>query len=251
MLKPRVIACLDVAGGTVVKGRQFADLVPLGAPDVLARRYEAEGADELVLLDITATREGRTADLATVERVAKSLTIPLTVGGGIATWQQAGSILAAGADKVTVNTAALDRPVLLTDMADRFGSQAVVVAVDVRREQDHWRVYAAGGARATGWTLCSWLPHAVAQGAGEVLLTSIDRDGTGMGYDVAALARAAQLVSCPIIASGGASEASQMAEALAVKGVTGVLVAGVLHRGETTVGKLKQQLRDQGVVLRV
>lgn len=251
MLKPRVIACLDVAGGAVVKGRQFVDLVRLGAPDELARRYEAEGADELVVLDITATREGRAADVAMVERVARSLTIPLTVGGGIATWQQAGRILAAGADKVTVNTAALDRPLLLTDIADRFGSQAVVVAVDVRQANGGWQVYAAGGARATGWTLASWLPHAVAHGAGEILLTSIDRDGTGTGYDVAALARAAELVACPIIASGGARDASQMAAALAVPGVTGVLLAGVLHRGETTVGALKQELSRQGVMLRV
>ncbi len=250
MLKPRLIACLDVAAERVVKGTRFEAMEPVGVPEELARRYQDQGADEVVLLDITATRERRSPDVATVTRVARALSIPLTVGGGIVTAEQAGQILAAGADKISINTAALQRPALLTDVAGRYGMQAVVVAVDVRREGPGWRVYASGGRTTTPWTLESWLKKAETLGAGEVLLTSIDRDGTGEGYDISALEAASRATSRPLIASGGGSGPDELERALGVPGVTAVLLAGVLHRGETTVMELKRALRDRGVILR-
>ncbi len=250
MLRPRLIACLDVAADRVVKGVQFQELISLGRPEDLARRYEDQGADELVLLDITAGAEHRGPSLAVVERTARRLAIPLTVGGGIRDRAGALSVLAAGADKVSVNSAALATPDLVSQIADEAGSQAVVVAIDVRRAADTHRVYADGGRTRTSWTLRDWVAHVAALGAGEVLLTSIDRDGTGEGYDLEALATAAG-VHLPVIASGGGRTALHLAAALAVPGVTGALVAGVLHRGETTLTALKQQLTEQGVAVRV
>lgn len=250
MLRPRLIACLDVAADLVVKGVQFQELISLGRPEELARRYEDQGADELVLLDITAGAEHRGPSLAVVERTARRLAIPLTVGGGIRDRAGALSVLAAGADKVSVNSAALATPDLVSQVADEAGSQAVVVAIDVRRAADTHRVYADGGRTRTSWTLRDWVAHVAALGAGEVLLTSIDRDGTGEGYDLEALATAAG-VRLPVIASGGGRTAEHLAAALAVPGVTGALVAGVLHRGETTLTALKQQLTEQGVAVRV
>lgn len=251
MLRPRVIACLDVAADRVVKGVQFQELVDLGRPDDLARRYEDEGADELVLLDITATAERRGPSLAVVERTARRLAIPLTVGGGIRDRAGALLVLAAGADKVSINSAALAAPDLVTQVAEEAGSQAVVVAIDVRREAGTHRVYAAGGRTRTTWTLQDWVARVAALGAGEVLLTSIDRDGTGDGYDLDALAAAAAAARLPVIASGGGRTAEHLAAALAVPGVTGALVAGVLHRGEVTLTALKQQLSERGVPVRV
>ncbi len=250
MLKPRVIACLDVAADRVVKGTRFEGLQSIGVPDDLARRYEDQGADELVLLDITATRERRNPDFKTVNRVARALAIPLTVGGGIATAAQAGQMLAAGADKISINTAALARPELLKEAADRYGTQAVVVAVDVRREGPGWRVYSSGGRTATPWTLADWLRKAEELGAGEVLLTSIDRDGTGQGYDTGALKAASRATSRPLIASGGGAGPDDLERALRIPGVTAVLVAGVLHRGEVTVMELKRALAGRGMILR-
>lgn len=250
MLRPRLIACLDVAADRVVKGRRFQTLEPVGRPDEMARRYQDQGADEVVLLDITATGERRGPDLTTITRVALSLSIPLTVGGGLSTTEQVGRVLAAGADKASINTAALNRPELLGEAADHYGTQAVVVAVDVRREGPAWRVYGSGGRVASRWTLDAWLHEAETLGAGEVLLTSIDRDGTGQGYDISALEAASRATSRPIIASGGGSGPDDLERALRVPGVTAVLVAGVLHRGETTIMELKRALGARGVILR-
>lgn len=251
MLRPRILACLDVAGDEVVKGVQFRRLTSLGRPEELAARYEDQGADEIVLLDITAGAERRGPNLAVVERTARRLGIPLTVGGGIQAAETARAVLAAGADKVSVNSAALHEPALVGQMAAQAGSQAVVVAVDVRQEPGGHRVYASGGRVATSWWLGPWVAEVAARGAGEVLLTSIDRDGTGLGYDVDALRQAAAAARLPVIASGGGATAQQVAQALAVPGVTGALLAGVLHRGDVALAVLKEQLRSQGVEVRV
>ena len=250
MLKRRIIPCLDVAGDVVVKGVRFADLRLLGDPAELAHRYEDQGADEIVLLDITASREGRTPNPQVVERVARRLSIPLTVGGGLADVTAVAAVLAAGADKVSLNSPALRRPELVCEASRRFGAQAVVVAVDVRREGGLYRVYASGGSIGTPWLLESWLAKVQSLGAGEILITSIDRDGTRQGYDLEALKLASRLVSLPIIASGGAALPLHLAEALALPGVTGALLAGVLHDGRWTVGAMRQELRNLGVDVR-
>lgn len=251
MLKPRLIVCLDVAGDRVVKGRRFENLVDMGRPEDLAVWYEDQGADEVVLLDITASVERRGPNLGAITRVARALSIPLAVGGGISSSEGAGQVLGAGADKVSVNSAALDRPELISETAARYGGQAVVVAIDVRRDGDGFRVYRAGGRDAVPWMLGPWVAHAQAQGAGELLITSIDRDGTGLGYDLAALSEASRASTLPIIASGGGSDAGHLRAALQVPGVTGVLVAGALHRGEVTVAGLKADLAREGVAMRV
>lgn len=250
MLKPRIIPCLDVAGDIVVKGTRFEGLRTVGDPAELAARYEDQGADEIVLLDITASAEGRSPDPDVVERVARRLSIPLTVGGGLGSVETVGRILRAGADKVSLNTPALERPELIRDAASRFGSQAVLVAVDVRRTDRDWQVHARGGRLPTRWRLAEWLERVQALGAGEILLTSIDQDGTGGGYDLGALRRASQSVHLPIIASGGGASAQQIRDALSVPGVTGALIAGVLHAGDTTVGAIKQELSMMGVDVR-
>jgi cyclase len=250
MLRPRIIACLDVAESQVVKGTGFRDLVSWGDPAERAQAYQDQGADEIVLLDIMASVEGRAPDPVTIERVARRLSIPLTVGGGLRTVEQIGRMLAAGADKVSLNTPAVASPALIRDAAGQFGSQAVVVAVDVRREQGDWRVYVRGGREPTPWFLAPWLRTVERLGAGELLLTSIDRDGTGEGYDLAALETAAATVNIPIIASGGASSPAQLADAFSIPGVTGALVAGMLHRGEVTVGELKAAVARRGVDVR-
>jgi cyclase len=250
MLRQRIIACLDVAGDKVVKGTSFEALTVWGDPAERAVLYQEQGADEIVLLDITASIERRGPDLATVERVAHGLSIPLTVGGGLGTVEQIGQVLAAGADKVSLNTPAVASPSLIGEAAGRFGSQAVVVAVDVRREAEGWRVYVKGGREATSWFLQPWLRTVERLGAGEILLTSIDRDGTGRGYDVEALRAAAQTVRVPIIASGGAATPQQVAEGLGIPGVTGALIAGVLHRDEFTVAALKGEVASRGVWVR-
>lgn len=251
MLKPRIIPCLDVARDIVVKGTRFEGLRSVGDPAELAARYEEQGADEIVLLDITASAEGRSPDPVVVERVARRLGIPLTVGGGLTSIETVGRTLASGADKVSLNTPALERPELIGEAAGRFGSQAVLVAVDVRRTSGgDWQVHARGGRLPTRWRLGEWLEHVQALGAGEILLTSIDQDGTGSGYDLGALRRASQRVHLPIIASGGGASAQQIRDALSVPGVTGALIAGVLHAGDTTVGAIKQELSMMGVDVR-
>ncbi|MDA8346815.1 MAG: imidazole glycerol phosphate synthase cyclase subunit [Thermaerobacter sp.] len=250
MLRPRIIPCLDVAGNTVVKGTRFEELRNFGDPADLAARYEEQGADEIILLDVTASLEGRTPYPAVVERVARRLGIPLTVGGGLSSADAVGNVLAAGADKVSLNTPALARPELIFEAARRFGSQAIVIAVDVRRVSDDWQVFARGGRQPTTWHLVPWLETVARLGAGEILLTSIDRDGTGGGYDLEALGCASASVRLPIIASGGGASPEHLAAALRVPGVTGALIAGVLHTGRTTVGRIKEELQVMGVSVR-
>lgn len=253
----RVIPCLDVADGRVVKGVRFEDLESFGSPAEAALRYCADGpsgADEIVFLDIAASHERRGPELAWIEQVAESVFIPLTVGGGVRTLADARDLLAAGADKVALNSAAVARPELLTELAERYGSQCVVLSVDARRCADDaggeaWEVVTRGGRQATGLDLLAWIDEGVARGAGELLLTSIDRDGTGEGFDCALLAAVAARVNVPIIASGGAGQASDFAAALAA-GAAAVLAAGLFHRQELSVPELKRYLGSQGFPVR-
>lgn len=250
----RVIPCLDVADGRVVKGVRFEDLEGFGSPAAAARRYCADGAagaDEIVFLDIAASHERRGPELAWIERVAESVFIPLTVGGGVRTLADARDLLAAGADKVAVNSAAVARPELLTELAERYGRQCVVLSVDARRRpaSTGWEVVVQGGRQGTGHDVVSWIEEGVARGAGELLLTSIDRDGTGDGFDCELLAAAAARVNVPIIASGGAGQASDFAAALAA-GAAAVLAAGLFHRRELSVPDLKRYLAARGFSVR-
>jgi imidazole glycerol-phosphate synthase subunit HisF len=255
----RVIPCLDVADGRVVKGVRFEDLAGFGSPAEAARRYCAEGsdgalgADELVFLDIAASHERRGPALEWVERVAESVFIPLTVGGGVRTLDDARDLLAAGADKVALNSAAVERPGLLTELAERYGRQCVVLSVDARRRSPAagpgWEVVVHGGRTRTGRDVLDWIEDGVERGAGELLLTSVDRDGTGEGFDCELLAAAAARVNVPIVASGGAGRCEDFAAALRA-GAAAVLAAGMFHRGELTVPELKRFLAAQGFPVR-
>jgi len=252
-LTRRVIPCLDVAVGRVVKGIRFRDLADQGDPADAAARYAAQGADEIVFLDVTAAPEGRDTDLDWVRRTAERVFIPLTVGGGVRSVADAGRVLRAGADKVAVNTAALRRPELLGELARRFGSQCVVLSVDARRTAGvgggGWEVVVEGGRTPTGRDALEWIEAGVAAGAGEVLLTSIDRDGTRGGYDLSLIAAAASAVPVPLIASGGAGTAEHLAAALAA-GAAAVLAASIFHQGTCTVGEVKRALAAAGFPMR-
>ncbi|QDU85690.1 Imidazole glycerol phosphate synthase subunit HisF [Planctomycetes bacterium Pla163] len=242
----RVIPCLDVRGGRVVKGVRFRDLADAGDPAELAARYQSEGADELCLLDVSATLDERGACAATVESVRAVLSIPLTVGGGVRTLADAKRLLAAGADKVSVNSAAVLRPELVTEISRAFGSQAAVVAVDAERVADGaWRVTVRSGSTATQRCALDWIAEATRRGAGEILLTAVERDGTGAGFDLELL-RAARAVTCvPIVASGGARSARDLVRA-ARCGATGLLAAGMFHRGEVSIAAAKLELAAAG-----
>jgi cyclase len=246
MVKKRLIPCLDVAGGRVVKGVRFESLRDVGDPVELAQRYSDVGADELVFLDITATVDGRGPLLELVERAAERLTIPFTVGGGISGLEDARSLLRAGADKVGVNRAAFDEPALLTGLAAEFGSQAVVCAIDARGG----RVVTHGGRTERDADAVAWASEAVARGAGELLLTSIDADGTREGYDLQLTAAVVDAVDVPVIASGGAGEARHLAEAFAV-GAEAALVASIVHERPERVQELKAELREAGWNVRI
>ncbi|MHB1297983.1 MAG: imidazole glycerol phosphate synthase subunit HisF [Gemmatimonadaceae bacterium] len=248
-LSRRLIACLDVRGGRVVKGTGFIDLRDVGDPVDLAMRYEEQGADEIVFLDIGATVEDRDHLFDLVRRAAERLFIPLTVGGGIRTLDDMDAALRAGADKVAVNSAAVDRPGLLTDGAERFGSQCVVASIDARREYDAWRVHTGGGRTSTSRYAVDWARECAARGAGEILLTSIDRDGGRDGYDLALINAVARAVAVPVIASGGAGTAVHLCEAVDA-GADAVLVAGILHDGLTTIGALKATMRSALIPVR-
>jgi cyclase len=241
VVKKRLIPCLDVAGGRVVKGVRFEGLREVGDPVELARRYAAVGADELVFLDVAATIEGRAPLLELVERTAESLDVPFTVGGGVRDVEGARSLLRAGADKVAVNRAAYEEPALLTQLADEFGSQAVVCAIDARGGE----VVTHGGRRTTGADAVAWAREAVERGAGEILLTSIDADGTREGYDLELTAAVAEAVEAPVIASGGAGHVSHLADAFAV-GAEAALVASIVHERPERVRELKRELREAG-----
>ena len=251
MLTSRVIVCLDVAGDRVVKGVEFVDLRDVGDPVLLAERYEGEGADEIVFLDIGAASEGRSTLLDTARRTAERLFIPLTIGGGIADVGDIGRALRAGADKVSINSAAIRRPALLTEAAERFGAQCVVASIDARREAGGgWRVYARGGRETTALNAVAWARECADRGAGEVLLTSIDRDGTRRGYDLELTRAVADAVTVPVIASGGAGRPGHVGEALRDGRADAALVAGILHDGTTTVAAIKAVLRAGGVNVR-
>lgn len=253
MLMRRVIPCLDVREGRVVKGVRFQGLRDAGDPAELAARYEAEGADEITVLDVSATPEGRATAVRTVERVRRALSIPLTVGGGVRREEDAARLLGAGADKVAINTAGVDRPDLIRECAERFGVQCVVVAIDaacVGSERGRWVVLVRSGTRGTGMDAVEWARQAEARGAGEVLLTSWDRDGTRSGYDLDLTRAVAGAVSIPVIASGGAADAEHLAAALEA-GADAVLAASIFHDGEFTVRSVKDELARRGVEVRL
>jgi len=251
MLSKRIIACLDVRDGRVVKGVNFEGLRTAGDPAELARRYNAEGVDELVILDITATTEQRRAMAATIASVARELFIPLAVGGGIRCEADAAAAIEAGADKVSLNTAALDNPVLLTRLADRYGSQAVVVAIDAKRDSGHFQVYGRSGQRASGRDAVQWAREAESRGAGEVLLTSIDRDGTKSGFDCPLTAAVAAAVSIPVIASGGAGAIGDFVEVFTAGRADAALAASIFNYAETSVRALKAHLQQQNIPVRL
>ncbi|HLL00076.1 MAG TPA: imidazole glycerol phosphate synthase subunit HisF [Myxococcaceae bacterium] len=250
MLTRRLIVCLDMKGGRVVKGVQFEGLRDVGDPVELARRYEAEGADELTFLDISASAEERETLWDVVRRTAECLFIPLTVGGGVRTVDDVGRALRAGADKVSINSAAVTHPELLTACAERFGAQCVVASIDARREADRWRVYTRGGRTPTDLDAVAWARECVKRGAGEILLTSIDRDGARSGYDLALTRAVAEAVDVPVIASGGAGNAQHVRDALTEGKADAALVAGILHDGLTTVGAIKSLLHSSGMRIR-
>lgn len=252
MLRRRVIPCLDVADGRVVKGTRFVDLVDMGDPADLAERYAADGADEIVFLDITAAPERRRTLLDVVERTARRAFIPLTVGGGVRSVIDMRDVLRAGADKVSLNTAAVAQPSLIARCANRFGRQAVVVAIDLRRrhEADGWEVVIEGGRTPTGLDGVAWAERVVELGAGELLVTSIDRDGTGGGYDIDALWAITSRVGVPVIASGGASGPDDLIRAIQDGGADAVLAAGMFHRGTHTIGSVKAAMAAAGLDIR-
>lgn len=250
MLTKRVIPCLDVRDGRVVKGIRFQGLRDAGDPAERAAAYEAQGADELVLLDVSATPEGRRTTVDTVARVRAVLSIPLTVGGGVRDVEDAGRLLEAGADKVGVNTAAVADPGVLTRIAERFGRQCAILALDAAARPDGgWEVVTRSGTLRTGRDAVAWARQAADAGAGEILLTSWDRDGTREGYDLALIAAIAAAADVPIIASGGADSAPHMREAF-LAGADAVLAASIFHYGETTVGQVKAWLAAQGIEVR-
>jgi len=250
MLSKRVIACLDVRNGQVVKGIQFEGLAQVGDPIALARRYNAEGIDELVLLDVTATLEGRNALAETIRAAAAQLFIPLTVGGGIRTEADAAAVIEAGADKVGVNSAALAHPTLISTLARRYGSQAVVVAVDAKRSGDAFHVYARSGHTAAGRDAVAWAREAADRGAGEILLTSIDRDGTRNGFDCGLTSAVSDAISIPVIASGGAGTFDHFLEVFTDGRADAALAASIFHYREHAVADLKEWLRARGIPIR-
>lgn len=252
-LTKRIIACLDVDAGRVVKGVQFQQLRDAGDPAELASAHAAAGADEVVLLDITATHEQRKTLVETVRRTARRLFVPFTVGGGIRTLDDAAQVFDAGADKVSVNSAVVANPDLIGEIAGRFGSQAVIVAIDARRETrppEGAEVYVAGGRKPTGRKAVEWAREAEQRGAGEILLTSMDRDGTGQGFDCELTAAVAGSVSIPVIASGGAGSAEHFAEVFSVGKADAALAASIFHFATHDIAELKQQLLEAGIPMR-
>jgi imidazole glycerol-phosphate synthase subunit HisF len=249
MLARRIIPCLDVAGGRVVKGIHFQDLRDAGDPVAQAARYDTDGADELVFLDISASPEARRTTVDMVSRVAESIFIPFTVGGGIRSVSDASSVLRAGADKIAVNTAAARDPSLVSRLAENFGTQCVVAAVDVRRDAGRFTVVVNGGREPTALEAAEWTSRLESLGAGEILLTSMDRDGTGQGYDLELLREVAGRVSIPVIASGGAGTLAHLAEALEA-GAHGVLAATIFHYHESSLPRARAYLRERGYPVR-
>jgi len=258
MLAKRIIPCLDVKDGRVVKGVHFVNLRDAGDPVQNARLYNAEGADELVFLDISATPEGRATTVEMVRQVAVEIFIPFAVGGGVRSVEDVHTLLQAGADKVSINTAAVRDPDLLTAAAERFGSQCIVIAIDARRVADHpsrpsgqaWEVYVNGGRTPTGLDAVEWAVQAVERGAGEVLLTSMDADGTLTGYDIALTRAVAEAVSVPVIASGGAGRPEHFGQALTEGKANAALAASLFHDRVLSIGQVKAYLADRGIPVR-
>jgi len=259
MLTRRLVVCLDVKGGRVVKGTRFVALRDVGDPAELAARYEGDGADEICFLDISASAEERATLLDVARRTAERLFIPLTVGGGVRTADDVGRVLRAGADKVSVNTAAVELPEVLGDAAARFGAQCVVASIDAkqmadggvqRAESSRWEVYVRGGRQPTGLDAVAWARECVRRGAGEILLTSIDRDGARTGYDLELTRAVAAAVDVPVVASGGAGMPAHVPQVLREAGADAALVAGILHDGLCTVAEIKNAMRAAGVATR-
>jgi imidazole glycerol-phosphate synthase subunit HisF len=251
VLTRRLIVCLDVQAGRVVKGVNFVGLRDVGDPVALATRYEAEGADEITFLDISASAEARSTLLDVAQRTAERLFIPLTIGGGVRSADDVGRALRAGADKVSLNSAMVADPTVLTACADRFGAQCVVASIDAKADADGvWRVWTHGGRTETALEAVAWAQECVERGAGEILLTSIDRDGARTGYDLPLMRAVSSSVPAPVIASGGAGSASHIVDVLSEGHADAALVAGILHDNTTSVGALKDAMRASGLVVR-
>ena len=253
MLAKRIIPCLDIAGGRVVKGVKFVELRDAGDPVSVARAYEQQGADELTFLDITASHEDRETMVHVVEAVSRQVFMPLTVGGGIRSAADIRRMLQAGADKISLNTAALERPRLINETSDQFGSQCIVVAIDARRNPDRggWTVFSHGGRRPIERDAIAWAREVVERGAGEILLTSMDGDGTQAGYDLELTRAVSEAVSVPVIASGGAGTLEHLFEAITVGKADAVLAASIFHFGQFRIDEAKRYLRDRGVGMRL
>lgn len=250
-LAKRIIPCLDVDKGRVVKGVQFLDIRDAGDPVEVARRYNEQGADEITFLDITATADDRDTIAHVVEQVASQVFIPLTVGGGIRTLDDIRKMLNAGADKVSINSAAVFRPEFVQEASDHFGSQCIVVAIDAKRVDDHWEIFTHGGRKATGIDVVEWAKKMQAFGAGEILLTSMDGDGTKKGYDLALTRAVSDAVSIPVIASGGVGNLQDLADGITQGGAEAVLAASIFHFGEYTLEQAKLHLQGQGIEVRL
>lgn len=250
MLTKRIIPCLDVKNGKVVKGVNFQNLKDMGYPPDLAEEYSKQGADEITFLDITASLESRQTMFDMVEETAKRVFVPLTVGGGIRTAQDMHDALSAGADKVSVNSAAIANPQIITDSASKFGSQCVVVAIDAKRVGDHWEVFSHGGTRSTCLNAIDWAKKAEDMGAGEILLTSMDCDGVKNGYDIPLTRAIAEEVSIPVIASGGCGTIEHIYEVFTQTNASAALAASIFHYNQHTVGEVKEYLKDMGVPVR-
>jgi len=250
-LARRIIPCLDMDGARVVKGINFVGLRDAGDPVELAARYNAEGADELIVLDIAASRDRRPTFLETIRRVAAELAIPFTAGGGIRSQDDARAVVRAGADKITVNTAAVEHPELISELSAEFGAQAVVLAIDAKLEKDHWDVRVRGGRDSAHLDALEWAQRGVELGAGELLLTSVDRDGTGLGFDLPLTRAISQNVSVPVIASGGARLPEHFAEVFREGAADAALAASIFHDGVQPIASLKRFLRSQGIEVRL
>lgn len=251
VLAKRIIPCLDVNAGRVVKGVNFVGLRDAGDPVEVARRYDAQGADELTFLDITASSDGRDLILPIISAVAEQVFIPLTVGGGVRKVEDVRRLLNAGADKVSINTAAILNPDLVREAADRVGNQCIVVAIDAKREGERWGVYTHGGRNATGLDAVEWAQKVVALGAGEILLTSMDRDGTRSGFDLELTRAVADAVDVPVIASGGVGSLDDLADGVTLGHADAVLAASIFHYGEHTVGDAKRRMAERGIPVRL
>jgi imidazole glycerol-phosphate synthase subunit HisF len=251
VITKRIIACLDINAGRVVKGVQFVDLIDAGDPAEMARKHAANGADEIVLLDITATHDARPILIGVVRRTARELFVPFTVGGGVRTLDDAAQLFDAGADKISINSAAVANPELITEIAERFGSQAVIVAIDAKRSEESWDVFVSGGRKNTGLKAVEWAIEAESRGAGEILLTSMDSDGTKAGFNCPLTQAVATSVSIPVIASGGAGTKEHFVEVFREGAADAALAASIFHFGIHDVRDLKSHLASAGIPVRL